>query len=615
MTDNSIEWIFEKIFLQITLDGKELYTMNSNQINQKTFANSSIHLIIENLTKKTHIAEFINEISFKRRFLFKITKNKINTEILLNSSIQNLLDCNHKINPHTLQLIVQNDRLDLLQCLNEKLHPELLMYVESEIMYNYLRKKDLDPNITILNKLITKNLPTVINDIISIIDISPYTIKLAFESNHTNQIKLIVEIIKKEKKHLDQNLMAHPILHANFELINWLDEQKLIHWHEKLAYSAVLSGNLSMIKLLEEKIPDLHQTHQLDLGSVCKGQSSLLIPHMLYKSNNKNYFSHMINYSIQSKELLMLKYIHSLGYQITPSNFITMIKQGTIQMAQFMGENYTKKLPFYLINYAGINSFAKDKVEKFIILVKLGLINLKPSELTLDEYKLETVHLKIINGGNYIDEDNLFDLDYLMKYVIFFEEKSGFKMNYRLISIVRLCLHAGMEDLIIQIKQNLNESDKELFVNTLYLFGTINQIKEFGSGLVPTDPVLMEIITYGLIGKVNVGINAMDHLMRKNFIIRMNGLALMLNNPLIKALFNKICDIELNTKFIILSGNKDEIKKIPRIKLSGENLRQLIKLDDVNLLKNFDFDIDDRLVRFVEEEDLIEIRDFILALQ
>src|SRR5277367_4462405 len=82
--DNIIQWIFEKAFDQLTLNGSTLYEIPFKMIQEKTFDNTDLHAIINRLTNRpiNIIAAYLKNKTFQQEFLFSKLKKKINMLIL-----------------------------------------------------------------------------------------------------------------------------------------------------------------------------------------------------------------------------------------------------------------------------------------------------------------------------------------------------------------------------------------------------------------------------------------------------------------------------------------------------------------------------------------------------
>ncbi len=170
-------------------------------------------------------------------------------------------------------MLIINNKLNLLkklidgELLKIKLTNDLLMYCAEygyNDMYFYLTSLGLVPNISVYNKAVLSESPKIVTDINNRIAPSSKTLNTAFQVNNTDIIKFLLTECKKENIHLDSNLVTYPILNSNTELIDFMEQNKLINWHFELYYSALLSGSIPTIKFLEEKIPNIHENRILD---------------------------------------------------------------------------------------------------------------------------------------------------------------------------------------------------------------------------------------------------------------------------------------------------------------------------------------------------------------
>ncbi len=432
IVDNIIQWIFEKIFDQITIDCKDIYNIPFEKIKNKTFNNNHVYELINKLTNRqiNVIKEYLNNHAFQKKFLFNKLKNKISVAILLNNDeyIYQLLNIGYKINYKNIQLIVLNNKLIILQNLLDnysipKLNNDLLSYCcefNYEDMYFYLRKLNLMPNISIYNKAASSNNLSIIIDISSNIGLTSKILNTAFESNNIIIMEYLIDVAIKENIKINPNLLSYVILNANYKIFNKLEELNLINWYNELYYSAILSSSFDMIKLIERNIPKIHYNNNLDTSKTKKGQSSLLLEDMIYHYNNKKYLSHTINYGIQSGSKDMLQYLLSKKYQITLSNILTAIKQSTVEILQFVMEIYNKELPSYFIYYFGLNSYIPYKFDKAKYLIDNNFLNLKDNvKLQINDYRKESIHQEMISQQIILPEEGINDIDYLMKYYNF----------------------------------------------------------------------------------------------------------------------------------------------------------------------------------------------------
>lgn len=613
--DNIIQWIFEKAFCHITINGAELYLNPFEKILIKTFHNQSLHEIIANLTNRTvqTIKTQLTNNSFMENFLFKITKKKLHVQILLNNmdKIKHLVTVGHTIDDKSIQLTIINNKIEFLKYFLEFYKPrnEMLMYC-SEFgytdIYQYLRNKGLVPNISVYKKAILSNSLEIIKDISEHIGLSNKILELAFQTNDTNIILFLLEQANTEGMKFDTNLISYPILNNNMELLQIIETKHIVQkqpidWHIGLFHSAILSGSMEMVKYLEFKIPDIHTNHMADMSRTKRGEATLLLDDIIYTINGKKYFSHCMNYAVQSGSLDMVKYIHESGYGITPSNFITSIKQGTVEIIEYLSKSYHKELPDYFFQYFGIKHYALDKIKKAQILVEHGLLKINSRRnLNMNDHRKNSIHFDMINSADQIDENNIMDVDYLMGYNIFF----GLHNMYRnkIIAKIRICLGLNLvEDLEKLVEVSC---DKQLVLDTIFLFGNVEQVRKFGK-VRPDDKIIMEIICYGQIDKLQYLVE--NGLNGKEFV----SLIIALDDVDVNKFFEGInVEIDGVGMFIIQSGKKDKIIKYFENYRPNKNvLEKLLLLDDLDILKMISIPKEylQDLVDFAERNDLFEI--------
>ncbi|AUL78394.3 repeat protein [Tupanvirus deep ocean] len=634
--DNIIQWIFEKAFDQLTLESNELFKTAFEKINSKTFASNNIHILINKLTNRPieKITAYLLNKKFQENFLFSKIKKKLYVQILFGDleAFQILVLKGHVIDKICLQLAVLNNRVEILKYIINtdrkiKLDNELLMYCaefEYVDLYFFLRENNLLPNISIYNKAVLGNSLEIIKDINEHIGMSSKTLTTAFQTNNNNIILYLYNIAIEDGINLEKNLITYPILNNNFVLLEALDKIKPIEWHYELYFSAILSGSMEMIKFLEEKFPNIHDNHILDTSKVKKGRTSLLLEEIIYERNNKKYFSHTINYAIQSGSIEIVKYIYSKGYGITISNIITAIKQGTCEILKYLCKKYDKKLPFYIIHYFGTNSYILDKISKAKILIDSGLFEINCNDkLSVNDYRKESTHLEIISDKIHISEDGNIDYDYLMKYQSFFVPIKGYKLNHRLLTKTRICIELNMRDELINIfKSQKNITDQQFIIDTLFLFGNMDQIKNLHPLIqplvCPSQQIIMEIMCY-------CQLNKLCYLMHNNILCRQDidtlyPVSIMLSDFYLSLFFDKFDKNTPDIKYVIESGNKNAIIKwIDRYGITNVDkdiIKRIIKLDDVDVLKkiNIPKNIIPELLCWSNDLDLLDIKCYLTSL-
>lgn len=651
--DNIIQWIFEKMFDQITTDGKDFFIIPYEIISQKTFHNDQIHQIIYDLTKKpiAYIKDYIYNNNFKQYFLFIKLKKKLHVQILMNNleRFTELVNSGYQIDYKCYQLASLNNRINILKYIAKikntfPIHNDLLFYCCEfgyEEIYFHLRNLNLMPNISIYNKAILGGSMKIIRDISEYIGLTDNIISNGVQTNNTEIIKFLFDVAEKENLKIDKNLIAYPILNCNMELIDFFNKKITIIWHHELYYSAILSGSMDMIKYVESKIPDIHENRILDSSRTKKGKASILIDDTIYHYGEKKYFSHTINYAIQSGSVEILEYLHQKGYGITPSNFITAIRQGTPEILQYLCDNYHKKLPFYLLHYLSIYSYISNKILKTKILYDSELLtfgkdnfnllaNIEPTyKLTTNDYRKESIHLQLISESVYLTCDGKYDIDWLMKYYLFFIPMKGFKLNRNLLTKIRFCLVVNNESILETFfKFKLNKNDQQLIIDALFLFGTIDQIKKYyplvieskneRQIIMPSIQIIMEILCYGQLNKI-------CYLMQFKFLDNMlmeklYPLLTMISDTYIYKIAEKMNYYKPNLKYLVRSKKvsviNEYIDKYPELlneKLDKDTIKELLIIDNLDLVKKFNIptNILFELLYWSREMDLLELVEYI----
>lgn len=223
----------------------------------------------------------------------------------------------------------------VLECGNERLFHKLQQYNKSKLTIYHYQKAVLGGNINLV-KLIGKNL--MFNE---------GQLEIALQTNNTEIIKWMLEELKIFNLTFPPHLTKYLILN-NSSLLNELK----IQWIPKLFHSALLSGSWDMIRLIESHFPDLHNKDlDCSLSKGANGNVSLLTDESTYVSEGKIYFSHTMNYAVQSENLEIMKYIHGLGYGITISNLLTCINQGNYEQFIYLMQ-FVQLKSYYLLYFS-----------------------------------------------------------------------------------------------------------------------------------------------------------------------------------------------------------------------------------------------------------------------
>lgn len=599
--DNIIQLVFEKIFDQKTSDGKELLILPFIQIKNKTFNDESVYFIINKLTKRpiTDIRQYLTNMAFQEKFLFDKLKRKNKVNIILGYPIDDL----YIIDKSTVELAIINNRLDILKHVTIKLTNDLLLYATEygyEEIYFYLIDNGLIPNSNIFYKAVIGKSMKIIENINYHIGVSDKILEIAFQENITENILFLVADVD----FISPNLFSYSIMNNNFDVITQLND--MIVWHVELYFSALLSASMVMIKLVEDKIPNIHDNYLLDTSKTNKkGLSSMLTDEMIYHKNGKTYFSHTINYAIQSHNIDVIKYIIELGYGISQSNIITAIKTGNVNIVSLILNYYGKTLDHHLIYYFSINSYIPNKFDIVKVLLDYGF-SLNQSDKKIIDYRKSKLHQDLIESSTVYITDNEYDIDYLMKYKIFFTSKAGYKINHELLTKIRICLELSLE---FDSGWDLNDIH---VIDCIYLFGNVNQIKKYLTRT-PNSHVIMETLCYNQIGKFCYLIQ--NNLINRDIIHHLYPIITILNNPILNDIINKFNWNEpYDLKYLLLSGC--EIEKPEQYIITENNIKDLLLSENIDLIKKFDLSdlINNDLLSWMYDMDLSKKIDFLLLI-
>jgi len=519
-----IEWIFEKIFRRLTLNCEEIWVSPWNSIVAKTFDNPIVHQLMSDLTTNTPemIQSYLSDPKFRRGFVYRCLNHKVRTAILFGdrTDVQNLCTEGYSICDICLKLMVVNNRLDMWRNLasfkfTTRPSKELLAIAAEFSLtefYFYLRQTyDLIPNVSVYNKAVLGQSLEIVQDINKEIGLSQKILTAVTQTNDTPITKFVIEQALEQNLKPSPNLVTYPILNENYELLEWMETKLAFEWHAELYYSAILSGSLSMMHHVENKLAthqiNIHQNWILDTSrSKKKGRSTVLLEDIIYQKGTSNYFSHTMNYAIQSGSVEIVKYIWSLGYGITPSNFVTAVQQATVSVLEALIQMYSKPLPSYLIYYFGLSTNIEQKFQKLDLLIQSDLLDLDQTSLTVLDYKKESVHLELITDKVQIKETGSTDLDYLMNYPMFFSHVKGFKPNHKLIVKTRYYLQTNNSDKLSQTYGELfdkaNLQDRQILTDLLFLFGTPLQMQAHSKDVAPSLPIVTELICYAEVLKL-----------------------------------------------------------------------------------------------------------------
>lgn len=627
--NNIIHLTFDKIFGHSTSNFQQLKLIPFSTIVSHTFDNVHIYQLIHKLTHIhiDKISTYLKDKSIQHTYLMSKLKNKIDACILFGDldQILILIEKSYPISSDSLKLAVINGHLNIVKYLmsNSKIDPkfgtELLTLSAEfghELIYMYLRELDFDPNIQTYNKSVCGSNVNIVADVNTCIGLSKKTVELSFEFGSPDIVEFVVKESLESKIKISAKLISYVVLNSHIDLLGKLENLIPIEWDPVLLHSAILSGSMEMISHIESRIPNIHHNLTLDMSRIRKGQSDLLLPSMIYNKNQTKYFSHTINYAVQSKSLPIVKYIHNLGYGITLSNIINCIQSGTPDILEYLLQNYNKKIPSYIIHYFNIDSYIINKMQFAKILITYGLDISSKQNNTITDYKLETAHLNLIQTTKYIKPDLIYDTDFLLHYCEFFIPPTGFKLNKKLITSVRICVELELvEDFEKIINSQYHNIDKQFIMDVAYIFGKISYVKRIYElyQIIPSQSVIIETLCYGQIGKLSwlMQLDILPMSMKEKIYL----LSLSLDDPLISNFMCKLglkSDTNLELQAVINSGKSETIIKYitdNQCIINLDTYKQLCLLDDVELIDKIDFVIENKeeLLQWLKENNLIDI--------
>ena len=344
--DNIIALPFEKCFNQL-FPKSSIYQISYKTIKEKTFENKTIHQIISDLTGKSplEVGNFLSQINYQRDYLISKLEKLSHVYIVLNQYEELKSLKLENVDFETLNLSIVNYREDIFTYLfdlyksTHKLIPnELLLScaeLANENLYFKLRETCEKLNSSIYNKAVQGGSLKIVNDCNIDIDASDYLFEMHLNAT-TLKLSNYLSSSMNTKSRMSYGHMHY--LNSNQEIIKLIpkDIYKNMKVSRKLYYSALLSSDIQIVKLIESNLPEIHKDRILDAASTeNSGKKSILLDETCYTINHISYFAHTMNYAIQSDNLEIVKYIYDLGYGISQSNLITCIRQGNLLLQVF----------------------------------------------------------------------------------------------------------------------------------------------------------------------------------------------------------------------------------------------------------------------------------------
>ena len=382
---DSIKNIFTKIFDQYIIDINNFYITPLNINIDKYFKNNNICQIINNITKckVSYIKKILYDTEFQKSIISMKIDNVLYTKILFGDHefVKNNIN-KIKFDKTCLKIAIVNSYQDIIETILSKcqdfINTKILKYSvfdNSGNTYQYLcNKYNIVPNIYIIYCSTQYDNDNIFNDIRKIIEPNSETLKIALENNSVKILNILLDNYNLE---IEPEWITYPILNAELELTKKIISKYSINLIPDIYYSALLSGSMDMIKYIESVFINIHNNYYLDSQCDKKNIKTDFIKEMCYTKNNKIYFSHVMNYAIQSNKINIVKYIIDIGYGTSLSNIITAIQQADTEILKLLLTVYNHSLPLYVVHNVGINCYINDKIEKLILISNYIEINYK----------------------------------------------------------------------------------------------------------------------------------------------------------------------------------------------------------------------------------------------
>ena len=611
----SIEWPSECAFKKLSADGKDLYTEPFKNITSKTFSDENLLKLLSDKINCTanFIIKYFSDTDYIFRLIRSITKNNLHTAIIMNdvNLLRKYLSHAYDVDDIVIKLACMNsiDGIILHELydyviksgLNKNIFLDpmfLAISLESDniIAYDFLVEIGCRTSLNILNIAVKTTHISIVKSLDENYAPTDETVKNAIIHGSTEITNYILESFLSTGKIFDKNLVAYLLIDSKISTIKYLHEKKLVDWHTDLYYSAILSGSMDVIKYVDNFYPNIHKNKILDkpIGDNV-GQKTKLTLDIMYTLNKNKYFSHAMNYAIQSNSLKMVTHIHSMGYGLSISNIITAIKS-KITILEYIVKNYNKKIPAYILCYFSVNSIVKDKFEKLHVIFTSNKIDLLPDKLDKNFIQLENQHINLINNNKTVEIENMYVCDYLFNYQVALADCPGIKFNHRLYVITSYAIIYKNINLLKQILLKYNgEYDLQFIRNIVVLnsngCGDLREFIEIYSVVYPKLPFKISqsiwsiLISFGSIEKIII-CKLYDNIIEPFVyqLIHANG------NATIIKLFEKY-KIDVNPEFILKMSDENIImENIDKIPMTKNNINKLLNFDSEKitpLIKNY----------------------------
>lgn len=501
--NNFVYWFLDIIADKFIGDSQHLLQLSWSEFNDMLLADKYLSKFISNMiARPINVIQYLTDTYFIESWLGQRLDDPICVNIFMGINLDTVIDkikSSENYDPIYITLMVRNSRVDLAKlaiglyhkvgktiCLDQLLH--IAAEVGCDDLYFYLIEMGAQRQQSIYSASIKGGSIKIVSDVNTEYGFNSVQIKSAFEHNNTDilQFMLCKAIDDKQTKYIKPEYLTYAVMNSNIDIINWFENNKMAVWQHDLFYSALLSGNISTVRLIESKFVGLHENNQLDNNrmSLKVGKRNLLIDEITYKTiNNSTKFSHVMDYAVKSKSIEMLSYVYSLSYGITLSNVINAIRQSNNDVLEWVCKTYGKKLPTYVIHYVGLFNCTSDKATKCKIIHKYTPIDFN-FEHSVTYYKIESTHIQLIRENCQIVDISTLDADHIFYLDIFYNYVEKSNTMQRLFSTIRYLLWV---DDLTQIKHHIDKQKQmkfhhdiheQMISDCVFMFGTLNQIKQ-----------------------------------------------------------------------------------------------------------------------------------------
>lgn len=394
--------IFKKIIVNKSNNLVDLLKFNKND-----FFNSTIYELIKKEYKQNVSIEDSEIIDIFESIL----KNKFNAEIYCNGYSNSTI-----YNDDSKNYLIAKSRFDVFCDLEKHFtYSGIDLYSSIEFgrqdIYFYLVKTyNFTPNYSMIKYAVSNDLYDIFIDIEKTVEIDINIMETAFKNSSTKISKWLIDKFNKIYKNETINYL---FLTSNLELLEYLETKNLLKLKNEFYFSAVLSGNLQMVKFFEKKLPNIHNNLLLDTPKTNK--KTLIHSEYSYQQNNKFYNSNIMNYSVLSENIDMIDYHLKKGYQVTLSNIVNAIKRGNITVLKFLLSKNYETLDESIYSYFGTNSFIKNKMD-ILYLIKNRIFSKKKN---IKNKIVSNFHNSNATHNGQVLEHNTYDLDFLLNRSVF----------------------------------------------------------------------------------------------------------------------------------------------------------------------------------------------------